>query len=277
MKTLFVTITILFTLFMIPGCSQQQPQIIYKEHIQYVYLPCEKSRYSDDITKTYSPNNGNKTEKSTNIKSKKNGVNQSNGTPKKIKAQKAKYFEPQPTKIFAPEKFITRPNQPMNFMIGYNEDGSEFVYMEGEFGRDTYKNFVDFIDKSNTSAREIKINSNGGLLSTAMEIGSYIREHRWDTGVDTEMKCYSACTFVYFAGHEKSIQGKGQLGLHRPYYPNKKDTQRDIMKIKREYISYWNYIHAPKDLYDDMMDVNRDELLILDRHNIDEYLDVTIK
>jgi hypothetical protein len=223
---------------------------------------------------------------------KEQSINSTNPTalkpkPKKsiVKAQntskkttsKPKFHMPKPTKIYAPKKYTTRPNQKMDFMIGYNKDGSEFVYMEGEFGLNTYKNFLKFLKQSSTTAKEIKINSNGGVLSVAMQIGSYIYEHNWDTGVDKEMHCYSACSFVYFAGKEKSLQGMAKIGLHRPYYPDIADTQQSILKTRREYVSYWNYIKAPIDLYYDMMDVPRDELLILDRNNIEDYIDIKLE
>ncbi|MEA2016994.1 MAG: hypothetical protein U9N59_00990, partial [Campylobacterota bacterium] len=127
-----------------------------------------------------------------------------------------------------------------------------------------------------STAKEIKINSNGGLVSTAMKIGSYVYENRWNTGVDKEMRCLSACGFVYFAGKEKSLEDKAIIGLHRPYIPGVKDTTASIRKTKKDYISYWNYIRASKSIYDEMMEVDRDNLFILDKNNINEYIDVNI-
>jgi len=130
--------------------------------------------------------------------------------------------------------------------------------------------------KTDTTAKEIKINSHGGLVSTAMQLGSYIYENKWDTGVDKEMYCFSACGFVYFAGRNKSLQGKALVGLHRPYLSSVEDTEKSIRKTKGNYISYWNYIHASKSVYDEMMEINRDSLFILDRNNINDYVDVQI-
>lgn len=187
-----------------------------------------------------------------------------------------KYRKPQPTTIFAPQKYIIKENKKMNFMLGINKNGSKFIYMEGAFGVDTFTNFKKFLLENDTTIKELKINSNGGLVSPAMEIGSYVYSHRWNTGVDKEMRCMSACGFVYFAGRKKSLEGEAIVGLHRPYRPGVVDTVNSIREVKKAYISYWNHIHAPKSIYDEMMEVPRDELFILDKQNINDYIDVEI-
>lgn len=252
----------------ISGCSNKQfePKVeyIYKTKIEYVYLPC-KNQIKEN---SYASNAKYNAEANKSIKSKATNLSMKH---------KPKYKQPKLTKIYAPKKYVTRANKEMDFMVGINRDGSEFVYMEGEFGANTYNNFIKFLNKANTDAKEIKISSNGGLVSTAMQIGSYVHERSWDTGVDKEMHCFSACSFVYFAGKEKSLEGKAMLGLHRPYIPGVKDTASSIRKVKSDYISYWNYIRAPKSLYDEMMEVDRDNLFILNSNNINDYIDVKIK
>ena len=283
-----ITILSLFLiLFLFTGCNNQPK-------IKYVYVPyCENDKYF------FLSSKGNKEKADKLLKEILKDLQKKEPKPKvaekKAEAKKPKiiatnhkkpvtkpkkqtpnrYKEPTNTKIYAPKRFITRPNQKMNFMVGYNKDNSRFIYMEGEFGVDTYRNFLKYI-KNFKDIKEIKINSNGGLVATAMKIGSYIKEHKYNTGVDDEMHCYSACGFVYFAGAKKSLQGGAKIGLHRPYIPNQKDTPKSIRRVKKEYISYWRYIKAPMDLYYEMMDVDRDNLFILDRNNINEYVDAKI-
>lgn len=252
-----ITLLILGFTLMFSGCANKhiEPKIKYVYKTKYIYLPCkQKSVKKQTILKK-------------DYKLKKNSRKTKSYTYKKTK----------PTKIFAPKKYITMPNKKMDFMMGINKDNSYFVYLEGAFGKETYRNFLKFLKNVPDSVKEIKINSNGGVLATAMEIGAFVHKNRWDTGVDKEMKCMSACGFVYFAGKNKSLQGKAVVGLHRPYYPDIPDTQKMVRKIKKDYISYWNYIRAPKSIYDEMMEVDRDDLFILDRNNINEYIDIKIK
>jgi len=254
--------TVLFIIFvaiLFTGCSTPVPEVkyVYKTKIEYIYLPCKKEKTS--IT----PNI---------IKPKKN--------KKKIRAtltRKQKYKKPNLTEIYAPKKYTSRPKQAMHYMIGFNKDESKFIYMEGEFDVNTYDDFEKFVSESGLGIKEVKINSNGGVVASAMKIGEYIYKNKWATGVDKEMKCFSACAFVYFAGKEKSLQGKALLGLHRPYKPGVLDTTKNVRAIKKEYKSYWMYIHASISVYDEMMDVDRDQLFILDRNNINDYIDVKIQ
>lgn len=255
-----VTYLLILIGLIVSGCSNKDI-VIQKE---YVYLPCKKdskkktSRKKDSLLTTLKNKEKIKKEKKRTVR-------------------KTKYIAPpKKTKIFAPKRYITKPNKKMDYMVGINKDGSEFVYMEGGFDLDTYKNFKKFLKKSGTTAKEIKINSNGGVVKTAMEIGAFVYENRWKTGVDKEMKCFSACGFVYFAGREKSLQGKGVVGLHRPYIPGVADTTKSIRETRKRYISYWNYIRAPKSVYDEMMLVGRDDLFFLNRNNINDYIDVEI-
>ena len=260
---------IFFLLIFLSGCSKQ-PQVQVKEKIvyktKYLYLPCECKK--ENIGTVL------KNDESKKIKPKlKKRMTAQKKAPKKQKFHLPK----KSVKYFAPKRYTTRSNMQMNFMVGYNDDGSAFLYLEGEFGENTYKNFLRYIKESSISFKEIKINSNGGVVKSAMQIGAYAYDHRWSTGVDKEMRCLSACGFVYFAGVKKSLQGEAIVGLHRPYLPGVADTPNSIRKTKREYISYWNYIHAPKSVYDEMMDVDRDDLFILNRENINDYIDVNIK
>lgn len=270
MKVQFLMFPIIIFL---SGCSQKEvePKIeyVYKTQVEYIYVPCKKEEEIQTKSEEYFPR----------ISPQKKIKEVVPAKPKKlaVKKSKPKYKIPKPTKIYAPKKYIKTPNKKMDFMVGINKDGSEFIYMEGAFGMNTAINFKKFVRDSGSNAKEVKINSNGGVVLTAMEIGAFVKENRWNTGVDKEMRCMSACTFVYFAGRYKSLEGKAVLGLHRPYIPGVKDTPQSIAKTKKDYISYWNYIHAPKSIYDEMMQVGRDDLFILDRNNVDEYIDVNIK
>lgn len=277
MKTLYILTIIIITLF--TGCSSKKieyakPQIKYIYKTKYLYLPCKKP----DENKTILPININSKAQST----KKPQISKKDIKPK---PKKLPIKKPHPIKIqqfkkleiFAPKRYTKRAHQKMNFMVGINKDLSKFIYMEGEFDSDTYKNFLKFKNTIDKTIKELKIDSDGGLISSAMKIGTYIKKHHWNTGVDDEMHCYSACGFVYFAGKKKSLQGRGTIGLHRPYRLHVKDTAKSIQKTKREFVAYWRSIHAPMDVYYEMMDVDRDNLFILDKNNIEDYVDVKIE
>lgn len=264
MKTIIIAIT---TLLFFTACSnsKQEPsvQYIYQTKYKYVYLPCQeetttKNKIKESIKKP---------------KTKKKKLHTASGSKK---SPTLKYKQPTPTTIYAPKTFTNRPAQKMSFMVGINQDKSKFLYMEGEFDTNTYKDFLTFKKNIDPAIKEIKINSNGGIVLSAMRIGAFIKENGWNTGLDKEMHCYSACGFVYFAGKEKSIQGEAKVGLHRPYIPSVPDTLQSIQRTKKEYLSYWRYIKAPMDIYYEMMEIDRDDLLILNQYTLSEYVDINI-
>jgi len=261
MKNLCLRI-LLFVILFTTGCTKQpavKEKTIYKTKV--VYLPCKQEKPIASLL-----------EEPKKLKAKKKTIVRQ----KKVAKKKRFTLPKKSVKFFAPKRYIVRENHAMNFMVGYNSDGTPFLYLEGEFGANTYKEFLHYLQNASIDFKEIKINSNGGVLASAMQIGAYVYEHKWKTGVDKEMRCLSACSFVYFAGREKSLQGEAVVGLHRPYLPNVADTPNSIRKTKRGYIGYWNYIHAPKSLYDEMMNVDRDALFILNRENINDYVDVKL-
>jgi hypothetical protein len=61
----------------------------------------------------------------------------------------------------------------------------------------------------------VYLDSDGGDVAAAMEIGRVIRSLKWSTFVWTRKKCFSSCALIYIAGVQR--QNGGTIGLHRPY------------------------------------------------------------
>jgi len=112
-----------FTMLLMVGCSKQpkvQEKIVYKT--QYIYLPCKQTQPLAPIL------NPSKASKVKATKKREKAV------AKKPLNKRTRFTLPKKSvKFFAPKRYITRPNQKMNFMVGYNNDGSAFLYLEGEF------------------------------------------------------------------------------------------------------------------------------------------------
>jgi hypothetical protein len=65
-----------------------------------------------------------------------------------------------------------------------------------------FKATVDFL-KSDYDVIEVEVNSPGGKVIPAMEIGTIIRENWLWTSLlsdDPEAVCYSSCVFIFVAG-----------------------------------------------------------------------------
>jgi hypothetical protein len=61
----------------------------------------------------------------------------------------------------------------------------------------------------------VELDSRGGDVRAAMQIGRLVRKYDGHTGIGLDAKCYSSCALIFIAG--VSRLNLGELGLHRPY------------------------------------------------------------
>jgi hypothetical protein len=98
-----------------------------------------------------------------------------------------------------------------------------FVYADGPFATGTAKEFVSFIESKHISAGAVVLlNSPGGLVSEALDLGRAIRAAGFDTEVgvqkeaaDGSGECYSACTLAFLGGMNRTIPKNAIFGVHR--------------------------------------------------------------
>jgi Clp protease len=74
----------------------------------------------------------------------------------------------------------------------------------------------------------VDLNSEGGSVSAAMQIGRLIRKYDATTAVPENGKCYSSCALIFIAGVER--RNFGQVGLHRPYFAAAPQSRETIEK-----------------------------------------------
>lgn len=74
----------------------------------------------------------------------------------------------------------------------------------------------------------VSLNSTGGDLDAAMEIGRIIRRNNGDAIVEDGAKCYSSCALIYIAAVDRGVSGKGIVGLHRPYFASSPQSRQVI-------------------------------------------------
>lgn len=163
------------------------------------------------------------------------------------------------------------------FMLGEDAQGY-YLYGEGMIAEGTYDKFLRYVDYYNKKGIEldrVMIHSPGGLMNEAIQIGTYMQENHWGAASDQYMKCYSACGIIFASGVYKQIQQGAEIGFHRPYDPNKVDTEEFKRHMYQVYQPYWKYIGGSSELYDDFMkNYGRDQMLILTESNIDQFMKV---
>lgn len=94
---------------------------------------------------------------------------------------------------------------------------NNLIILSGEVDARSALHFRRAIDAA-PNARHIILNSPGGLVQTALLIADDIHRREMNTFVPRDAGCYSACSFLFFAGIERIAVG--ELGVHQVWGPS---------------------------------------------------------
>ena len=98
------------------------------------------------------------------------------------------------------------------------------IYLDGTVDRGATSRVVSLILTEHIAHAVVYLNSPGGSLVTAMQLGRVLREHAFDTRVGTRTTdasratagtCHSACPFILAGGVRRSLEAGSAIGLHR--------------------------------------------------------------
>ncbi len=114
-----------------------------------------------------------------------------------------------------------------------------------------------------------EINSPGGDVASAMEIGRILRKERAHLFVADGGVCVSACVLV-LAGAVERYAGEGTVGIHRPFVETSPEHQVSADQVKAEYPrmltdlrAYLREMNVSERLADDMLAVDPEEVRVL--------------
>jgi len=108
---------------------------------------------------------------------------------------------------------------------------------------------VATLEKLIPQYRVIFLNSAGGDLDAAMDLGRILRKHGTLAIVFPDHVCASACVFVLAGSNDRTVGGK--VGIHRPY--QLRDDATTAEEQKANYISLGNKVKE----YFNEMNINR--------------------
>lgn len=87
-----------------------------------------------------------------------------------------------------------------------------FAEISGEIEVNSDQRFIAFIS-SNPDVIGLRLNSPGGIVVSAIAMAEEIARRRLSTFIPANQTCASACAILFFAGHDRLVQG--QLGVHQ--------------------------------------------------------------
>jgi hypothetical protein len=94
------------------------------------------------------------------------------------------------------------------------EKGCTLVAIMGPIEANDGGKFLELMWKNNVKKAFIGLNSEGGNVTAALQIGRYIRANDWATFVPSEMLCGSACAMIWLAGTYRQAHETSRIGFH---------------------------------------------------------------
>lgn len=103
-------------------------------------------------------------------------------------------------------------------------DGRWLIYLDGPIDPGATSRIVNLVLQQQIARAVVYLNSPGGSLVTAMQVGRVIREHGFETRVGARTHdvarpgpgtCYSACPFVLAGGISRGLEPGSAIGVHR--------------------------------------------------------------
>jgi hypothetical protein len=130
-------------------------------------------------------------------------------------------------------------------------------------------------NKPDYPVRSFEIESDGGDVASAMEIGRLLRENR--VGVNIRDHCYSSCVFVMAGAVSRCclVGPNTGVGIHRPYLTN---VELPLGRAKSLYVqsldemkSYLREMNVSERLAEAMLRVDPENMRILSETELESY------
>ncbi len=121
------------------------------------------------------------------------------------------------------------------------------------------------------------INSPGGDVITAIQIGRLLRKVNASVWVFPRDQCLSSCVFVLAAGDFKVVMDGARVGIHRPYIsdlsvdPSYEDVRALYLKIQQQARTYLEDMNLSPSLIDEMFSVPPENVRLLSKLDLERF------
>jgi hypothetical protein len=113
----------------------------------------------------------------------------------------------------------------------------------------------------------IDVDSQGGEVFAALEIGRILREERASISVRSGASCISSCVLVLMGAVERNVSEAARLGIHRPslgasWRGGQKEAGEDatVDAMAAQLALYAEQMNVPRKIVDEMMSIPADHL-----------------
>jgi hypothetical protein len=102
----------------------------------------------------------------------------------------------------------------------------DVIYLNGPIEAGDERQFLSLALNSKRDIL-VSLNSQGGDLKTALEIGQLISLRGYSTGI-TKTECVSACGLIWLAGMDRYLNNGERVGFHSPFRLNPVTQKREV-------------------------------------------------
>jgi hypothetical protein len=154
---------------------------------------------------------------------------------------------------------------------------SRAYVISGNITKGDYEEFIKLVIKERATA--VRLNSRGGDLETALQIGVEVKNLGLSTVVKENDVCASACFFIWANGSMRfaATRDKGtreqNIGLHRPYLSSPMSNELSLDRQRQEQIRIGRVLEGmliPKRLSDIMMSRPSNEIYWISESDLKE-------
>lgn len=140
--------------------------------------------------------------------------------------------------------------------------------------------FAEALDAASPALQAVYLDSPGGYVADALEIGRLIRDRGLDTRMTASDICLSACPFVLAGGVKRQVENGAQVGVHQQYFGESTLLPAflavaDIQRGQAEVMAYLEEMGVDLRLMRPALLTPPDSIYILLREELEDYRLVT--
>jgi hypothetical protein len=148
------------------------------------------------------------------------------------------------------------------------------IYIRGPIDEglpDVFRDAVEAL-KARNEISSLILDSPGGFVTSAMEIGRLVRSTQMRVVLDPGTECLSACVLILAAGVERFFPPNSRVGIHRLYFPPEEFAQLDFANAEEAYRQmstrvkdYLREMRISETLFERMQAVNIDDVQFIEQ------------
>ncbi len=182
-------------------------------------------------------------------------------------------FDPDRPRPFGPSEPL-----PARLMLTALDGGT--YRLEGTIAPDDATRITALISAAEPAPERLVLQSSGGSVSDALELGRFIRERNIATEMRSEEVCYSACPYLLAAGVTRTIAETASVGVHQHYFGQSTILPaafavEDIQRGQGEVMAYLDEMGIDPLVMQHALTTPPDEIYVLLREELARYKFIT--